>query len=333
MTDRKTKQPVVIDLETPKASAQPKPSPAEVPPVPEMAGTPAMEVATRLAARKTSPLAKLFVGALITFAGFMLSVALWDFAADLLSRNLWLGRTALALLALTCGALLLLALRELAAMSRLRKIDGLRAEAERLHAAGTLDQTRAFGHRLASLYKSREDLRWGLAELSQRRGEIMDPDAALALTESTLLAPLDKQAAARIEIAARQVATATAIIPLAFADVIVALTANVRMIHRIAEIYGGRAGTFGSWRLTKAVATHLVATGAVAIGDDLIGSIAGGGVLSKVSRRFGEGVINGALTARVGIAAMEVCRPMPFQAEPRPRVTQVIKQALVGLFS
>jgi len=125
----------------------------------------------------------------------------------------------------------------------------------------------------------------------------------------------------------------TAIVPLALADLITALTANLRMIRRIAELYGGRSGTLGNWRLTRAVMTHLVATGAVAVGDDLIGSIAGGGVLAKVSRRFGEGMINGALTARVGVAAIEVCRPLPFVAEPKPSVTKIVKGALTGLFS
>ena len=125
----------------------------------------------------------------------------------------------------------------------------------------------------------------------------------------------------------------TAIVPLALADVFTALTANLRMIRRIAEIYGGRSGAFGSWRLTRTVLSHLVATGAVAVGDDLIGSVAGGGVLSKVSRRFGEGVINGALTARVGVAALEVCRPLPYHATKRPAVTGIVKRALSGLFS
>jgi hypothetical protein len=111
-----------------------------------------------------------------------------------------------------------------------------------------------------------------------------------------------------------------------------ALTANLRMIRRIAEVYGGRSGMLGSWRLTRTVFTHLIATGAVAIGDDMIGSIAGGGVLSKVSRRFGEGVINGALTARVGIAAMEVCRPFPFHTTKKPTVTALGRRALTGLF-
>ena len=144
--------------------------------------------------------------------------------------------------------------------------------------------------------------------------------------------PLDARARIEVEAAARQVATVTAIVPLALADVFTALTANMRMIRRIAEIYGGRSGTLGSWRLTKQVLSHLVATGAVAVGDDLIGSVAGGGVLSKVSRRFGEGVINGALTARVGVAAMEVCRPLAFSSERKPSVTSLVKRALTGLF-
>ena len=104
------------------------------------------------------------------------------------------------------------------------------------------------------------------------------------------------------------------------------------MIRRIAEIYGGRAGALGAWRLTRAVMTHLVATGAVAVGDDLIQSVAGGTALSRISRRFGEGVVNGALTARVGVAAMEVCRPLPFSREKKPSVTRLVQRALTGLF-
>ena len=104
------------------------------------------------------------------------------------------------------------------------------------------------------------------------------------------------------------------------------------MIRRMAEIYGGRAGAVGGWRLARTVIAHLVATGAVAAGDDLIHTVAGGGILAKVSRRFGEGVVNGALTARVGIAAMEVCRPLPFIRQPRPRVGNLIARGLKGLF-
>jgi len=83
----------------------------------------------------------------------------------------------------------------------------------------------------------------------------------------------------------------------------------------------------------RRVLGHLVATGAVAVGDDLIGSVAGGGLVGKLSRRFGEGVVNGALTARVGIAAMDLCRPLPFRALRRPSVSGLVQRALAGLFS
>ena len=159
------------------------------------------------------------------------------------------------------------------------------------------------------------------------------PTRCWDLAETTLLTPLDAAAKAEVEAAARQVATVTALVPLALADVVAALTGNLRMIRRIAEIYGGRAGTLGAWRLTRAVMTHLVATGMVAVGDDMLDSIIGGGIVGKVSRRFGEGVVNGALTARVGVAAMEVCRPMPFRAGTRPSVRALMHRALSGLFT
>ena len=189
-----------------------------------------------------------------------------------------------------------------------------------------------WSERLSSLYAGREDTRWGRDRLAERKEDAFDADTLIRLTEDTLLIPLDAEARREVEAAARQVATVTALVPLALADVFAALTANVRMIRRVAEIYGGRSGTLGSWRLVRAVMTHLVATGAVAVGDDLISSVGGGHILSKLSRRFGEGLVNGALTARVGIAAMEVCRPLPFSEGRRPRVTGLVRRALTGLF-
>ncbi len=176
-------------------------------------------------------------------------------------------------------------------------------------------------------------MRWQVERFDERQPDQFDAASLLDLAEGELLTPLDRAARAEVEAAARQVATVTALVPLALADVATALGANIRMIRRIAEIYGGRSGTLGSWRLLRAVMTHLVATGAVAMGDDMLGSVLGGNLLARLSRRFGEGVVNGALTARVGLAAMEVCRPMPFSDGRRPRVTSIIQTALTGLFA
>jgi putative membrane protein len=94
-------------------------------------------------------------------------------------------------------------------------------------------------------------------------------------------------------------------------------------LRNIAEIYGGRPGLIGFLRLARGVAAHLALTGGMAAGDSLIQQLVGHGLAAKLSARLGEGVLNGLLTARVGLAALNVCRPMPFNAERPPGVKDV----------
>jgi putative membrane protein len=324
--DKPRRGPVILPL------AEPGEGPAAAPPPPESGPLPegrAMQAVAAVAARPPSRLARLFWAGAGGFLALVLSVAAWDFVTGLMDRVPLIGALAAALGLAALLAALLLALREALAWARLARLD-------RLHRAALTATDLAAARRvtagLAGLYASRPDLAWALARLAERKDEVLDPEALLALAERELMAPLDAAARREVEAAARMVATVTAVVPLALADVAAALVANLRMIRRIAELYGGRAGTFGSWRLARTVFAHLAATGAVAVGDDLIHSVAGGGIVGKLSRRFGEGVVNGALTARVGIAAMEVCRPLPFGAGRRPSVSGTVKRALAGLF-
>lgn len=330
MANPKTRGPVLIDLEETVVS-----NPADAAPVidaPVAADGAAMQQVAALAAHRPSRIAKWFWSFALGLVGFVASLAAWDYVTALLARSPVLGGIASVLIAGFVLILIALAVKELAAFSRLQRLDGIHKSAERALASGDLDEARSTINQLNRLYARRDDTSWGRQKLAEQQSDVLDADGLLGLAEQTVLAPLDARAMREIEAAARQVATVTALVPLALADVVTALTANLRMIRRIAEVYGGRSGTFGSWRLTRTVFGHLVATGAVAIGDDMIGSIAGGGVLSKVSRRFGEGVVNGALTARVGVAAMEVCRPLPFHATKKPSITALGKRALTGLF-
>ncbi len=327
------KGPVLIDLEN---APSPEIGPEAAQPVPDL-DTPApsgqaMQTIATLAARRPSRLVKWFWGLLLSLTGFAISLAAWDFATGLIARVPLLGYAVVVLMAAFIFVLLVIGLRELAAFSRLKRMDVLHRAGEAARASGDLSQAQKVVDQMTRLYKSREDTRWGREALAEKSVDMMDGDGLLDLAEREVLDPLDQAATREIEAAARQVAVVTALVPLALADVATALTSNLRMIRRIAEIYGGRSGALGNWRLTKAVMTHLVATGAVAIGDDFLSSIAGGGVLGKVSRRFGEGVVNGALTARVGVAAIEVCRPLPFAALKRPSVTGLVRRALTGLF-
>ncbi|WP_149589575.1 YcjF family protein [Tabrizicola flagellatus] len=306
--------------------------PGAAPPVPDaLAEGQAMQAVAALSQRRGSAVTRFALWAFGALFSLALSVAAWDFVAGLLARNVVLGWVAFGLVLAAVLAGLVLALREWGAFLRLRRLDGLREGAVTARATADLKAARKVVSGLVSLYAARGDTAWGRARLADREGEVMDADALLALAERELLSPLDAEARLVIEGAARQVATVTALVPLALADVATAAVANLRMIRRIAEIYGGRSGSFGSLKLLRRVFGSLVAAGALALTDDMIGSVAGGGVLSKLSRRFGEGVVNGALTARVGVAAMELCRPMPFVALDRPAVSSLVSRALAGL--
>lgn len=326
-----TRGPVLIDLDEGAARAQ---DVADAPPVPDEAAAPqgrAMRGAAQIAARPPSRLGRWAWGLALALLGAVLSVAAWDFATAMIARWAALGWAVTGLMGALVAVLLLIALRELAAIGRLKSIDALRRQADAARGAEDAQAARDFAGALVRFYAHRDDTRWGRERLAEQAGDQFEAEAVFALAEDALLAPLDRAARAEVEAAARQVTAVTALVPIALADVATALSASLRMIRRIAEIYGGRSGTIGSWRLTRAVFSHLVATGAVAVGDDLLEPVLGGSVLSRLSRRFGEGLVNGALTARVGVAAMEVCRPLPFSERHRPSVRGIVARALTGL--
>ena len=139
------------------------------------------------------------------------------------------------------------------------------------------------------------------------------------------MTPLDDEARRLISQAAQRVSVVTAVSPRAAIDMIFVLISALRLISQIAKLYGGRPGWLGLARLFRQAVTHLAVTGTVAIGDSLIQQALGHGLASRVSAKLGEGVLNGFLTARLGLAALDVIRPLPFAALPRPVLSNLIK--------
>ena len=323
------RRPVRIDAE----KLKPAPGPPQAVPVPEpdFPEQAAMGRAALLAAKPASWLGRLFWAAVLALLSLSVTLAVYDFVEGVMQRNIWLGRAATGLAGVVVFVLVMLVLREITGLYRLRKLDGLRRRAGQARGQSRDVAIETIAE-LDRFYQGRQDMRWGRATIKARQADIFDGDALIDLAEINLMLPLDKAARLEIEAATRKVAAATALVPLALVDVLVALSSNMAMIRRIALLYGGRAGGIGSWRLFKGVAAHLLATGAMAVGEDMVGSLVGGSAISRISRRFGEGVINGTLTARVGVAAMEVCRPMPFVRLGRPSASAIVQSALTGIF-
>src|ERR1700678_2440442 len=161
------------------------------------------------------------------------------------------------------------------------------------------------------------------APVSAATQAIIDGRDLIDIAERALLRPLDAKAQGEIAAAAKRVSMVTAISPRAILDMIFVIAQIVYLIRRIAEIYGGRPGLLGFFKLARSVGAHIAITGGMAVGDSLLQQVVGHGLASKISARLGEGVLNGMLTTRVGLSALAGCRPMPFSVDNPPGVSDV----------
>jgi putative membrane protein len=267
---------------------------------------------------------RLFWGALGGLLAFAVGLMVDQLIRDLFARNDWLGWAGLALAALAGIAALAIIVREVVGIARLARIDRLRERAADAVARDHEADARSVVRDLVALYRDRPDTARGRKAVAGHLDEVIDGADLVRLAESEVLAPLDHAARALVSDTCRRVSLVTAVSPRAVVDVVFVLVAVLGLIRRLADLYGGRPGLVGFVSLTRHVIAHLAVTGGMAMGDSLVQQIVGHGVAARLSARLGEGVINGLLTARVGLAALEVCRPLPFVGERPPSIADVM---------
>ena len=267
---------------------------------------------------------------LVTGLGGLLALAIGlavdALIRDLFSRNDALGWLGVALAALAVIAVLAIAIRELVGLLRIRAVTVLHAAASEAVASDDRNAARKVAREVIGLYDRRPETARGRAALAGHMAEIIDGRDLVGLAEAEVMLPIDEAARRLVLSASKRVALVTAISPRALVDVLFVAVQILRLIRQLATLYAGRPGTLGFFRLTREVIAHLAVTGGIAAGDSLVQQILGHGLAARLSARLGEGVINGLLTARVGIAAIEVCRPLPFINGRPPRLADVMAE-------
>lgn len=274
----------------------------------------------------------ILLAALAGLGSLGLGLAIDQLVRDLFERQTWLGWVATGLTFLLVVAAFGLALREIWGISRLNTIHDLRIRARKVQEGEEPANAERVINSIISLYSGRPDIAASRSRFEENRVDILDGQDALALFETTFMGPLDEKAKSLVMQSAKRVSIVTAISPRALVDIAFVLMENVRLIRRISTLYGGRPGAIGFWKLTRNVLAHLAVTGAIAAGDSLIQQFVGHGIAARISSKFGEGVVNGLLTARIGIAAIDQARPMPFNAQKRPGISQYFSE-LTHVFS
>jgi putative membrane protein len=268
-----------------------------------------------------------FGGLVWTGLGGLVSLGLGLWATNLI-EGLFARAESLGIIGVAFGLVFLVGLigltaREILAVARQTRIAEMHVAFAKARAADDRAAARRLVGQLVALYRNRPETARARAQVEEAMRAIIDGRDLIDVTERALLRPLDDRAQGEIAAAAKRVSVVTAISPRAILDVVFVVAQIVRLVRRIAEIYGGRPGLLGLIKLARSIGAHIAITGGMAVGDSLLQQVVGHGIASRISARMGEGVLNGMLTTRVGLSALAVCRPMPFSVAKAPGVSDV----------
>lgn len=254
------------------------------------------------------------------------SLSIMQLVESLSARSPWLGWLALALAGILTFAAVSMLVREVIGLLRLSKIEALQETASR---AINLDERQSAESALAelqSLYAGRQDMAWNLSQFKTHEDDILDPRDRMRLADRLLIEPLDLVAQKIIARRARRVTLLTTVTPAAALDILFVAVQNFGMLREIATLYGGKPSTLATLKIARMVVTHLAIAGGLSLSDSFIQLFIGKGLLGRLSARFGEGAVNGILTARIGLATSAVCRPIPKQGSSNETLTGLLRE-------
>lgn len=270
------------------------------------------------------------VSALASLLSLWAGLTITTLIEDFFARSATLGWLALGVAGLAGLAALVIVFREIWALARLRRIENIQETSAR---AINLDEVTAATETISaieSIYGNRSDTAWGLKSFHDHKNDIMDPKDRIRFLDRLVIRPLDEESHRIIARRARRVTLLTTVTPAAALDIVFVAAQNLRMLRELAELYGGRPSTLSTFKLARMVVAHLAVTGGLALSDNLIQHLVGKGLFGRLSARFGEGAVNGILTSRIGLAARDVCRPVP-EAESTKETLGSLLRELVTL--
>ncbi len=151
----------------------------------------------------------------------------------------------------------------------------------------------------------------------------------LQLYSRLVLSKVDEKALAEIARFSTESVVLIALSPVAIIDMLIMLWRNLRMINKVAGLYGLKLGYWSRIKLIKQVFVNMVYAGASELVADFGAEMIGADLLGKLSGRLAQGLGAGMLTARLGVKTMQLCRPIPF--DDKPKLSNVRREMLTTI--
>ncbi len=213
----------------------------------------------------------------------------------------------------------------------LRNISKLQEEGRLIIATDGYGNALKYVNKITQLYAQRPDVKVYLDRFYVVLNDSHHDRDVCHLYSTQVLKEIDLQAHRLVAKRSKETALLVMISQIALLDSLLTLWRNLVLIQDVAKLYGGRPSVLASLSLFGAVLQNLIYADVSETVADSLTEILGGSVLSMLSAQAMQGVGSGVMTARVGLYAMQACRPLPFQEGEKPRLKDIRREIVLSL--
>ncbi|MFT2091347.1 YcjF family protein [Paraglaciecola sp. 2405UD69-4] len=264
----------------------------------------------------------IFVTSIVEFSLFVIEIT---------RSSDWLGAIWLGVFITTLVFLFTLVISELKGLRQLKRQTEFKKESNKISSGPTMGL--AESHCLNLAQNLPQNYQFLVQNWRNSVDENHNDHEIMCLFEDIVLTPIDRVAIKQIANNASAAGVMIAVSPFALLDMLIVLWRNIRLMNQISEIYGLQLGYWGRVRLIRNTFNTMLYAGASEILSDAGNYALGAGITGRLSTRVAQGLGAGILTSRIGIKAMEQCRPLNWGADNKPSIGNISKQLLAELNS
>jgi putative membrane protein len=266
---------------------------------------------------------------------FGIGIASWaiidayEWVVDAFARGPELGGLAVATIAAVFGGAGLVIGRELKSFLALRRVEhdhDLLEDAGRLRSG---EMGAAIRRVLAVVPKDRETE--AAIEAYQRQAQPHHtPTQQVELLSRTVMRPLDARARAAVRRSTGRAFALTAIAPTALIDTVLFAAMSVHMLRGIAACYGHRPTAAATAHLIRRLIFEAGKLAAIDLAGMTVAQHVSGALAERLAADSVHSLYAAQRIARIGLIAIGMCRPVPFQAEEAPNMLAALLESVLA---